>query len=257
MKNLLVLFMVSWLHATAASLEEVSPHFSTEAEIVWKVPAEELPKRLWIYEKSRHVFSPVTISNAIVLAGFQQKGFPKGLTKTVILADHMEGEPQPPSFLIMPENGTIQYDLGDRWPNSLQDILADQAAVEYAWDCLALLGIDRKQFVKTNIASFGVAFPRQIDGIRFQDESEGFSLEQFGKERKLRGFGLTLPTLHRTKEDTTASPEEIIACIRAFKTPLVPSREEADYLGRVKNTAKAGTLTITKLTPYYGEGVYG
>jgi hypothetical protein len=191
------------------------------------------------------------------LAGFQQKGFPKGLTETIIWADHMEGEPRPPSFLIMPENGTIQYDLGDRWSNSLEDILADRAAVEYAWDCLALLGIDRTQFIKTNIAGFGVAFPRQIDGIRFQDESEGFSLQQFGKERKLRDFGLTLPTLHRTKEDTTASPQEIITCIRAFKTPLVPSGEEANYFGRVKNMAKAQTLTITKLTLYYSEGVYG
>jgi hypothetical protein len=135
--------------------------------------------------------------------------------------------------------------------------LADRAAVDYAWDCLARLGIDRKQFVKTNDSKFGVSFPRQIDGIRFQDDSEGFSIQQYGKERKLRYFCLTLPTLQRTKEDITASPKEIIACIRAFKVPIMPNGEEADYLGRVKAIAKAKKLTITKLTLYYGDGAFG
>ena len=177
--------------------------------------------------------------------------------RTVIWADHMEGEPRPPSFMIMPENGIIQYDLGDRWPNSPQEILSSQAEVEYAWDCLARFGIDRTQFVKTNIATYGVFFPRQIDGIRFHDDSEGFSFQRFGKGANIRGFGVTFPNLHRTRDDTTATPQEIIACIRAFKTPVAPSREETDYFGRVKNMAKVKRLTITRLTPFYGEGTFG
>jgi hypothetical protein len=246
------------LHVTAASLEEIAPHFATSTEIVWRVQTNDVPKRLWIYRKEPHVFSAATISNAVVLAGLQQKGFPKPSTKeTVIYWDRMTGEPRPPYFAVTPHLGAIQYDIGDRWPNALSEILADRAAVEYAWDCLARLGVDRSQFVKTNIASFGVAFPRQIDGIPFQDDSEGFSIQQYGKERKLRCFCLTLSTLPRTKEDMPASPQEIIACIRSFKVLIMPNREEADYFARVKAMAKATKLTITKLTLYYGEGTFG
>jgi hypothetical protein len=259
----LVILLATWFsfHVAAASLEDISPHFSTNAEIIWRVPTNDVPKRLWIYKKVPHVFSAATISNAVILAGFQKKGFPKPSTNSVVIWDEIAGstfsEPRPPYFAIGPEDGAIQYDLGDRWPHAPGEILADRAAVEYAWDCLARFGIDRTQFVKTNIADRGVSFPRQIDGIRFQDDSEGFSIQQYGKDRKLRCFGLTLPALQRTKEDTTASPQEIIGCIRAFKTPILPNGEEADYFARVKTMAKAKRLTITKLTPYYGEGVYG
>lgn len=261
--KILTILLAGWFsfHAVAASLEEIAPHFAINTEIVWRVPTNDLPKRLWIYKKVPHVFPAATISNAVVLAGFQQKGFPKPSTNTTVLWDEVAGstisEPRPPSFLIIPDDGIIQYDLGDRWPNSLQNIVSDQAEVEYAWNCLAWLGVDRNQFVKTNVASFGVAFPRQIEGIRFQNDSEGFSIQHYGKDRKLRCFGLMLPTLQRTKEDTTANPQGIIACIRAFKTPIIPNGEETDYFARVKAMAKAKKLTITKLTPYYGEGVYG
>ena len=99
--------------------------------------------------------------------------------------------------------------------------------------------------------------PRQIDGIQVYDESEGFSFQQFGNPRRIRYFSLTLPNLERMQKSLTASPQQIIACIRAFKTPSPPNGEEPDYFGRIKNLAKAKMLTITKITAYYGEGIYG
>ena len=105
-----VAVLVTWFsfHVTAASLEDVSPHFSTNAEIVWKVPANDLPKRLWIYKKLPHVFSAATISSAVILAGFQRKGFPIPSTKRTVIWDDVAGstigEPRPPCFAIMPEN---------------------------------------------------------------------------------------------------------------------------------------------------------
>jgi len=89
------------------------------------------------------------------------------------------------------------------------------------------------------------------------DQSEGFSFQQFGKEGKIRNFGLTLPNLRRQKENPTATPQQITACIRVFKTPTPPNGDESDYFGRIKNLAKARKLTITKITPFYGEGIYG
>src|SRR5208283_545745 len=68
---------------------------------------------------------------------------------------------------------------------------------------------------------------------------------------------LTLPNLEREQESPTASAQQIIACIRALKTPSPPNGEESDYFGRIKNLAKAKKLTITKITPVYGEGVFG
>jgi hypothetical protein len=255
----LLIALVTWVcfPSAALTLEDVSPHFSPNTEIIWKVPTNDLPKRLWTYKKSRHVFSAVTISNAIVLAGFQKKGFPSGLMRTILWAEHMTGEPRPPNFCIWPENGTIQYDLADRSPNPLSDILRGPGEVEYAWDLLTRFSIDRNQFVKTNVAKYGVFFPRQIDGISFTGDTEGFGFQRFGKGKTLREFNIVLPNLHRVKEETTATPEEIIACIRAFKAPLAPNEDEAGYLGRVKDVAKTKKLTITKLAPYYFEGKYG
>jgi hypothetical protein len=154
----------------------------------------------------------------------------------------------------------MSYSLGDRAPDSPQEIFKDEAAVERAWDRLAQLGIDRSQLVKTNVASYGVYgvfLPRQIDGIQVYDESEGFSFQQYGSHGKIRCFSLALPNLEHEQKSPTASAQQIIACIRAFKTPSPPDGEESDYFGRIKNLAKATKLTITKITPYYGEGVYG
>jgi hypothetical protein len=63
--------------------------------------------------------------------------------------------------------------------------------------------------------------------------------------------------LERSELQSVANPQQIIACIRAFKTMSLPDENEPDYFGRLKNLAKAKKFTITKITPYYSEGVYG
>jgi len=245
----------------AYTLEDISPHFATNTPIVWQAPTNQLPKTFWIYKRLPRVFSPATISNAIVLASFQDKGFPKpSKYQKVLWADRRKGEPRPPYFEIDPDQGQISYSLGDRAPDSPETIWTNQTAIDCAWNCLAQLGIDQTQFVKTNTVSagaWGVFFPCQIDGIQVYDQSEGFSFQQFGKEGKIRNFGLTLPNLRRQKENPTATPQQITACIRVFKTPTPPNGDESDYFGRIKNLAKARKLTITKITPFYGEGIYG
>ncbi len=242
------------------SLEDISPHFSTHMPIIWKAPTNHLPKSFWIYRKFPRMFSETTISNAIILASFQDKGFPKPSTNRVILwADSTEGEPQPPSFAILPDEGQLDYSLGDRAPDSTGKVANDEAAVQRAWDRLLQLGIDRREFVKTNAATpgtWGVFLPRQIDRIQTYYESEGFLFQQFGNHGKIRCFSLTLPNLERQTNSPTATPKQIIACLRAFKTPMAPGNKP-DYFLRVKALAKAKTLTITMITPYYSEGVYG
>jgi hypothetical protein len=125
-------------------IEDFSPHFSSNTEIIWNAPTNSLPDSFWTYRKLPRVFSATTIPNAIVLASFQSKGFPQPSTnQLVIWADSDGSEPRPPAFSIMPEDGQISYSLGDRAPDSTRDIFKEEAALERAWDCLSQLDIDR------------------------------------------------------------------------------------------------------------------
>ena len=69
----------------ASSLEDVSLHFSTNTAIVWRAPTNHLPTRFWTYKIVPQVFSATAISNGIVLAGFEKKGFPRPSTSDVVL----------------------------------------------------------------------------------------------------------------------------------------------------------------------------
>jgi hypothetical protein len=97
------------------TLEDISPHFSTNAEINWQAPIDGLPKSFWGYKKLPQIFSATTISNAIILASFQEKGFPQPSTNQITIWDHrFEGEMQPPYFSILPDIGQMLFTLGDR-----------------------------------------------------------------------------------------------------------------------------------------------
>jgi hypothetical protein len=240
------------------TLEDISPHLSTNAPIVWQASMDNLPKTFWIYKKTPQTFSATTISNGIVLASFQSKGFPKPSTHQItIWGDHMEGEPEPPYFSILPDLGQMSFTLGDRGPQAPELISTNEAAVERAWGCLAELKLDRSQFVKTNTIAggYGVFLPRQIDGIEVYGNLEGFQI-QLAKQ-KVVAFCLVLPKLERDRQCAIASKQQIMACIRAFKTPSLPQGDEPDYFGRIKNLARMKKLTIVKITPYYSEGIYG
>ena len=49
----------------------------------------------------------------------------------------------------------------------------------------------------------------------------------------------------------------MIECIRKRKALFVPAENEVDYFARIKQLAAVQTLRITKITPYYAEGVFG
>jgi hypothetical protein len=168
-------------------------------------------------------------------------------------------EPQPPYFAIHPSNGQMSFTLGDRAPDSVQDVARDEAAVKRAWKCVGKLGVDMTQVLQTNAAgpgTGGVFLPRQLDGMQFFDGTEGFQI-MFGKDGKVRMFALMWPKLERDESCATASPQEIIRCISGYKTVLVPGDEESNYFAQVKDVARARRITITQITLYYGEGMLG
>jgi hypothetical protein len=242
------------------TLEDIAPKFATNMPIVWQAPTNHLPKQFWMYKRLPQSFSAAAISNAIVLGGFEKKGFPKPSKKDVILwADHPMGEPRPPSLAILPKFGQISFSLGDRAPNPPRDISRDEAAVERAWKCATLLGADPEEFAPTNASSvgkYGIFLARQVDGVRFPDDTQGFQI-QFGTDGSVRQFLLNWPGLERERSCLTASMSEIVSCIRGHRAAVRPVDGETNYFGRIKALAGAHKLTIVELRAYYMDGLFG
>jgi hypothetical protein len=88
------------------------------------------------------------------------------------------------------------------------------------------------------------------------DEGNGFSIE-FGSHGQVRAFSLLWPKLERTQSRKTASPQEIINCLRGRRVLVVPDPDEQRYFVRLKSLSDAKTFTVTRLTPRYCEGVFG
>jgi hypothetical protein len=248
------------LAAPTNPLESFSPHFSTNTQIICQFQMKNLPKSFWIYKKLPRIFSATAISNAIILASFQSKGFPKPSTNPVVIWDnHFEGEPEPRNFSINPAMGEISYFIGDQAPDTWP-VSTNQEAVQHAWNFLPRLGINQSELIKTNTGAegvWGVFLPRQIDGIESFNGLQGFSFQQYTGENKMRCFSLVMPNLERYQNSPTASAQQIINCMRASKTPVIANDDELDYPGRIKSLARAKKFIITKITPYYTEGIYG
>ena len=93
--------------------ENFAPHFTTNTEILWKAPTNNLPQSFWIYRRLLpKVFSETVISNAIVLGSLQSKGFPKPSTNDFYIS---QDEPPnwccaiPTIFGIRPEDANLYY----------------------------------------------------------------------------------------------------------------------------------------------------
>jgi hypothetical protein len=279
----LMAFLAAAFSSTAAPpLETFCPHFPTNAQIVWQAPTNHLPKNFWIYKRlPPRPFSATVISNAVVLASLQSKGFPKPSTNDFYLAaDHPPNYPGtiPVIFSITPKTGTIFYGLPHPGTNTA-DIPADKISVQGAWACAGQLGVNPAQValkemtsrfnqdenyddLANQVCGRGVFLSRKLDGILFwssgteDDSVDGFWIE-IGSHGQIRAFSLVWPDLKRDELQPAASPQQIINCIRAQKTIVLPNAGEETYFQRIKALANAKTFTITKITPYYREGTFG
>jgi hypothetical protein len=240
--------------AGAPGLEDISPHLPNDAQITWKAPTNDLPKNLWTYQKQPQSFSAAVVSNALALGGFRLTPFPNSFAKPISISDYaMEGDMCPDYFVVAPDTSTIicrrehhPVGQGDPTPDAL---------LNRTWQYALRLGLDRALLVHKDNDS-RVSLCRRIDGIAFQDESEGFSV-QYGARGEILSFSLIWPRLERLGQERVISPDEIVRCIREFKTPLLPKHKERHYFERIKALSSLKSLTIIKITPYYSEGRYG
>jgi hypothetical protein len=268
--------------ADTSSLENFSPNLSTNTPIIWQVPTNHLPKNIWIYRRlGPRIFPETVISNAVVLASLQGKKIPKPSTNDFVILDEKPANYPGPIFSIFsihPGSGSVNYTMPNPVRGSDKDIPSEEIIVARAWKYAFQLGLDPKQLVQkpltsqscdfdengreatNHICGRGVYLSRLLDGIAFwgngdDSPNEGFWIE-FGSHGMIRCFSVTWPNLERYESQPTASPQRIIACIRAQKIIVVPDGEER-YFERVKALANAKKFTITGITPYYGEGVFG
>ena len=216
----------------------------------------------------------------MALASLQSKGIPKPSTNNFFIWE--ERAPNIPNpirsiFCISPEGATISYSKPHYAWGSGADIPTN--IVTRAWSELSRFGVDSKQLKFKNLTSSfcnkdergrdlsnrpcgrGVFLSRQLDGISFfgngnDGNEEGFWIE-FASQGQIRAFSLNWPDLDRYRIQQTASPKQMIECIRKRKALFVPAENEVDYFARIKQLAAVQTLRITKITPYYAEGVFG
>ena len=156
----------------------------------------------------------------------------------------------------------------------------DESAVARAWASAAQLGLDTNQLkmknwtshvcgfdehghenIERRIGGRGVFLSRKVDGLLFfatgdDGWNEGFWIE-FGSQGNIRAFSINWPGLQRFASHPTADPQQIVACIRARKIFVLPNANEENYSKRIKTLSDAKKIIITKMTPYYGEGIYG
>ena len=233
--------------------------------------------------KTFHRICPSVISNAIVLGSLQSKGFPQPSTNDFNIWDdkgpNYQG-PIPAIFTIRPSDASIFYAIPNFSTGSEIDIPNDKVIVKRAKQCALKLGLDPTKLIENRIYTYsydddggkttihicgrGIFLSRKIDGLGFfsanndGEGAEGFSIE-FGSHGQIRTFTLRWPSLEPDAISQTASPKQIMDCIKAHKIIVLPNEGEPNYFARVKNLAKAGKFTITKITPYHydHQGVFG
>jgi hypothetical protein len=278
----LILLVASSAIAAPPTLQELSSNLFNSTVIIWQAPTNNLPKNLWVYQRLLpHIFSEAVISNGIVLGSLQSKGFPQPSTNVTCI----EAEPPCPcanvcNFFINPSDAAMSFESPDYKNGSPEKIPSDQVIARRAWDCAPQLGLDVAHLTQTAffthffnvdqtgkdttnfLCGRGVFLSRALDGVAFfsaddtGDGAEGFSIE-FGSHGQIRFFSLRWSDVEHYESQKIASPQEIIHCIKAHKTIVLPNVDEEDYFARLKKLASAKKLTITKITPYYGEGMFG
>jgi hypothetical protein len=277
--NLAVLLTAAVATVNAQSWQELSSGLFTNAEIVWQVPTNALPKNLWVYHRLLpHVFPAMVISNAVVLGSLQKRGVPKSSTNDFFILQEVPPDwpTSIPTLLgIRPADANLYFSIANFAPVSQKEIPDDETIIKLARKCAPQLGLDPAKLVQGKfynhscdtdqaanaVCGRGVFFSRQFDGVSFfsaadnGESAEGFSIE-FGEHGKIQAFSVRWSVVARYKNERTASPDEIIRCLRAHKAIVMPNFRDDDF-DRLKKLATAKKFTITKITPYYGEGMFG
>jgi hypothetical protein len=213
----------------------------------------------------------------MVLASLQSKGFPSPSTNKLFIW----GPADPCGikfsiFSIEPAWARISYFSPN--PNSTtNDIPGAQTVRTLAFEQAFRLGLDSSNLMPSEVYAItetraadrlltngvygrGIVLARKLDGAYcFSYGKGGIDVDglilEFGAHGKIRSFTFLRPDLEPVRRIPTPNPEKIIRLVREHRAMLLPEEGGTNYFARLKSLAKASTLTITKITSYYDEGL--
>ena len=270
-----LLFLLTGLPLVSSSaqntipIESFSPAFPANARIIWQVPSNQIPRSLATYTNVPTIFPVPVLSNAIRLASFPMPRPLKASTNELHMTDNNDGF-WSRALDVTPQYCQLLYHVRGVLTNPTNVPSAAEVS-QLAWQYARLLGLnsaelfERPQSRVVRICEYGpftnlvgarsTFLTRKIGGI----ELRGYGLDvEFGAHKQVRRFAVLWPTLKLAETAPTATPQQIIECIRARKTPLIPLDPEGGIdLATLAALGKTRTLTITNLTLYYGLGRFG
>src|ERR1700677_1759810 len=150
-----MLVMAFCARTKAQTWQELSSHVFTNAAIVWEIPSNRLPEKLWVYRRILpHVFPPAVISNAVVLAALQSRGFPQPSTNDFYILE--EVPPDWPSTIvpllaIQPRDANLSFGIVHFSPVSEKEIPDEDKLVRRAREYAFQLGLDPANLTKHSL----------------------------------------------------------------------------------------------------------
>jgi len=254
--------------AATDSWRDLSTNLFNNVPIVWHFPTNQLPEKMWVYQRTLpHVFPSTILSNAVVLGSLQKRGFPKPSTNEFFI--WMEVPPNYPGPIpsvleIRPNDAEISFSVPKASPVSNKELPNNESVLKWGKAYAAQFGVDSTGLAPGRIynsgSGRGVFFSRRLDQTLFftaadnGSTGEGFSIE-FGKQERIVAFYAKWSDLERYCNQRTASLDEISRCIRAHEAIVMPNWQPDDF-DRLRALATAKKFTFTKITPYYQESFF-
>ena len=116
---------------------------STNSEIVWSAPTNNLPRGLWIYKVMPEAFSAAVVSNAMNICHFQKNDLAQPPDKNQIVFKNKNKFNQSHVLSIAPTLGGMDYNSQWDYKIPIEDVPSSDEAETLARDILFQLGIDR------------------------------------------------------------------------------------------------------------------
>jgi hypothetical protein len=242
---------------------------STNSEIVWSAPTNNLPRGLWIYKVMPEAFSAAVISNAMIIGHFQMKDLTRPPDKNQISFQNKNEFNRTRFLTINPTIGTMKYQSDTDASAPAENVPSSEETEKLARDVLFQLGIDRSllaekvrngydnirtrydrtghQTAAPEATMRGISFERRIDGVLLSDQ--WCFLIHFGNHGIVEDFSLCWRNILPSESHQVATPEQIVKMIKSGKVVLPPQMSDTTGLDSAKK------LTVVKITPHYYNGI--
>ena len=248
---------------------------TNQPEIVWSVPANQLPSSVWIYKFVPQTFSPVVISNLMALGFFTSAdqtnvpGQPLFRDKQLMYFKNKTGTRQ---LGIFPPFGFFYFydsSVAAKHHETVVGVPSETEAYQLGLEYLQKLGVDRSQLaikedgselrtVKTvtsggwfdkaretnssdQIYQRGVYFIRRVNGIDFDGMVHGGVNFEFGNNGKISRLEVLWKGLEPYELHATLTPDQLVSLLRAGNGKWLPSAPRPP----IKK------ITVTGVKPFY------